>query len=282
MKPGGLRYRRPAGMSEALEFLAEPDAKVLAGGQSLVPLLNLRLAQPGTLVDINRLPGLDSIEVSPGEVRIGALVRHSGIESATALVRALPILSEIAAGLAYRAIRTRGTFCGSLAHADPLAEWPLVLCGLGGRVRAVSQRGEREIAVENFFQGFFATALEPDELLREAVLPLREGWVWGFSKFARKSGEFSLALALAGIERAPDGTVQQARVAVAGAGERPVRLPGLESALRGRSRESLPVDSEIAGFLEGLEPAGDLHGSREYKLALAATICRRALLRAWA
>ena len=282
MKPAAVRYRRATGMAEALELLAEPDAKVLAGGQSLVPLLNLRLARPATLVDINRIPGLNRMEADGDEVRIGAVVRHSEIEASRTLAERLPTLPAIAAGIAYRAIRTRGTFCGSVAHADPAAEWPLTLVGLGGRVRVASHRGEREIAADELFQGFFATSLQPDEVIVEAILPVAPGWRWGFAKFARKAGEFSLALALAGVERAPNGTIGDVRVAIGGAGGRPLRLPALEAAVRGRSPADLPGDAEIAGLAEGLEPSADLHGSREYKLALAATITRRALLKACA
>lgn len=282
MKPAALRYRRVTGMAEALELLAEPDAKVLAGGQSLVPLLNLRLARPATLVDINRIPGLGRLEAGGEEVRIGAVVRHAEIEASRPLAERLPVLPAVAAGIAYRAIRTRGTFCGSVAHADPAAEWPLLLVGLGGRVRVASRRGEREIEADELFQGFFSTSLEPDEVIVEAILPVAPNWRWGFAKFARKAGEFSLALALAGVERAPDGTIGGVRVAVGGVGERPLRLPAVEAALRGRSTADLPGEAEIASLAEGLAPTGDLHGSREYKLALAAAITRRALLKACA
>lgn|SRR5487761_1076595 len=282
MKPGIFSYRRPHRLDEALEFLREPETKVLAGGQSLMPLLNMRLAQPQSLVDINHLPELKSLEVAGAEVRLGALVRHADIEESAPLARGFPLLPEIAAGIAYRAIRTRGTFCGSLAHADPAAEWPTVLLGLGGRVRVRSLRGEREIDAEDLFRSFFATSLEPDELIAEAVLPRHDDWHWGFSKFARKAGEFSLALALAGVQLGADGTIRAARVAVGGVNVRPIRLPALESSLRGARVSELPVDREIAALAPELDPSTDLHGSRDYKLALAATICGRALLRACA
>jgi len=171
MKPNPFEYRRPDGIDEALAALALSDVKVLAGGQSLVPILNLRLAAPAALVDINTLPGLDEISIGTGEIRLGALVRHSQVEDSAELRQALPLLPRIAAGIAFRGIRTRGTICGSIAHADPSAEWPLVLLAMDGVVEARSVAGGRRISADHLFTGFLETSLTPGELIVETVRP---------------------------------------------------------------------------------------------------------------
>jgi carbon-monoxide dehydrogenase medium subunit len=278
MKPAPFTYHRPESVSGALELLVAAPSKVLAGGQSLVQQLNLRQVRTSHLVDINRLPGLNRLVVGDEEIRAGALVRHADLEDSAQLRQAFPLLHRIASRLAYRAVRNRGTVCGGVAYGDPGAEWPVLLLGLGGRVVARSTAGDREIAADDLFVGAFQTALRDDELLVETVLPKPTGWSWGFHKFARKEHVSPTgSMAMVGVKKDPDGWVRQARVAVSGIGDRPVRLSALEDRLREMPAGVLPPRADFERSVVDLQPKPDIHGSSEYKRALAATLARRAL-----
>ena len=276
MKPAPFNLHRPRGVPEALALLAGRDARVLAGGQSLVPLLAIRSVDVKHLVDINRISGLDRVSVADGEVRVGALVRHADVEDHRELRRAFPLLAQVADRLAYRAVRNRGTVCGGLAHADPTGDWPLVLLAVGGRLVARSVGREREIAADEFFTGPFDTTLAGDELLVEARFANPPGWRWGVDRFSRKTPGPALAMAIVGLQIDAGGRVRQARVAASGAGNRPLRVHALEEQLVAKDVDHVP-SLEFGPPLAKLNGAGDLNGSAEYRRGLVATVCRRAL-----
>ncbi|NMH96874.1 hypothetical protein HF526_06020 [Pseudonocardia sp. K10HN5] len=238
MKPAPFQYVRPSTVDEAVGVLGEhgDDAKILAGGQSLLPLLNLRLAVPSVLVDISRLRQLRGASLSgAGATRYGACVVHSEIEDGVVPDRSAGLIRAAAAGIGYRAIRNRGTLGGSLAHSDGSAEWPVIMAALGAEVLARSARGERAVSCREFVQGFFTNALHEDELIVGVdVPPVKPGARWGLHKAARKPGEFADSLAVAVVDVAPDGVVRSADVWLGAARDVPLRLPGVENAMTGR------------------------------------------------
>jgi CO/xanthine dehydrogenase FAD-binding subunit len=280
VKPPPLDYRRPESLDEALALLAEGgwDAKPLAGGQSLVPLLNLRLARPSLLVDLNGLSGLDAIEASNGAVRVAALVRQSALErSATAQVR-LPLVAECLPLVGHLATRNRGTIGGSIAHADAAAELPVALVALGGTVVALSVAGRREIPAEQFFVTHFTTMLEEGELVVETVWPAAaEGWGYAFEELAQRHGDYGLAMAACAL-RIEDGRTAEVRLCLGCVTERPTLV---ETGLTGR-----PVDAEGAAEAgaaarAAVDPAANVHASAAYLRHLAGVLAERAVLRAW-
>jgi len=247
LKPAPFEYHAPASVEEACSLLASlEDAKVLAGGQSLVPLLNFRLARPLHIVDINRIVGLERVYERDGGVAVQALARQSAIEDAQLVARVCPLLGAAVRLVAHRVIRNRGTVCGSLAHADPASELPAVLLALGGHVVARSTRGERVIPAEALFQGVMETALAPDELMTEAWFPASAGQ-FGVVEESRRHGDF----ALAGAVRAGD------RLALFGVAPTPVLAD--------------PKDPTL-----GLRPSGDLEASAEFRLHLVRVLTARA------
>ena len=249
MKPPRFEYHAPATVEEAVAALAGlEDAKVLAGGQSLVPLLNFRLAMPAHLVDINRVGGLDGIYERDGGVAVPALVRQSEAERSELLARRVPLLPQALRLVAHPVIRNRGTVVGSLVHADPAAELPAVLLVLGGRLRVRSKRGEREIAAEDLYQGVFESAIEPDELAVEAWFPAHAGEPCAIAEESRRHGDF----ALAGAARAGD------RLALFGVATTPV-LADPQDPARGR------------------EPSADLEASPEFRRHLVRVLAERVL-----
>src|SRR6202167_5731509 len=219
MKPAAFRYHAPKTIDEAVALLAEvapEDGRVLAGGQSLVPTMAFRLAQPGHLVDINGVAALGRIVVADGKLAIGACVRHAAFHRPVCKGPLGKLLADVVRHIAHYPIRNRGTFCGSLAHADPSSEWALVIVALDGEMLAKSARGERVIAARDFFKGIMTTARRDDELLVEARLPLLPaGTRCGFYEFNRRAGDFAMAAAL-GTYRVEDGKIIEPRLAVRG------------------------------------------------------------------
>jgi aerobic carbon-monoxide dehydrogenase medium subunit len=279
VKPAPFNLHRPRSVAEALALLVDGEARVLAGGQSLVPLLAIRSVNPKHLVDINRISGLDQVSVADGEVRVGALVRHADVEDHLELRRGFPLLPLVADRLAYRAVRNRGTVCGSLAHADPAGDWPLVFLAAGGCVVARSVEGQRQIVADEFFIGPFETALKGDELLVEARFANPPGWRWGFDRFSRKTPGPALAMAIVGLQVDADGIVQQARVAAGGASNGPLRVHALEELLVAVDVDRVPMLGVDASVAE-LHCKADVNGSAEYRRRLVATVCRRAVMSA--
>jgi carbon-monoxide dehydrogenase medium subunit len=280
VKPAPFDYVAPRSVAEATAALSSAggDAKVLAGGQSLVPLINLRLAKPAVLVDINRVAGLDGIAVPSGALSLGALVRHADLLSDRRVAAGWPILHDAAALIGHPAIRNRGTVGGSLAHADPAAELPAVLSVLGGSVVAEGARGRREIAADDLFLTYLTTALEPDEILTEVRLPaLPPAAGSAFVEFARRFGDF--ALVGAGAVVVPSGgAVGEARLALIGVGATPVRVD--LASLRGQplAAKTWSAAGELAAA--AVDPDSDLHAPAEYRRQLAAVMAERALARA--
>jgi carbon-monoxide dehydrogenase medium subunit len=273
MKSAAFAYRAPSTLPDALADLADGTVP-LAGGQSLMPLLNRRLQRPATVLDLNRIGGLDRITVTPEVVRIGAMTRLNAIERSTEAGAVLPVLTEVISYVAHYQIRLRATFGGSLCHADPAAELPALAIALDARLRLNSSTGERLVPAADFFTGPFRTCRRPDELLTEVELPVRPGFRFRFAEVSRR-GEAGLPLvSLCLGVRIEDGRVAEARAAASGAAPRPARLSGAEQLLVGR-RLGDPVTEAAAAAAEATDPSSDLHGSREYRRNLVRVLLRR-------
>jgi aerobic carbon-monoxide dehydrogenase medium subunit len=283
VRPPLLDYRRPDALPEALGLLAEfgDEAKVLAGGQSLVPMLNLRLARPAVLVDIGRLDGLRLLEpATGGGAVIGALTTHRQLEFAGPLLgpAGLGVLSRSARLIAHPPVRSRGTMGGSLAHADSLSEWCLLAVLLGARVTAVGAAGSREIEAEQLFQGFLTTALAPDEILTQVTFP-DPAPAAALVETAHRHGDFAIVAAGVWLGRGPDGA-RRARVVVGGVSPVPVRIKESEEILAsGPADERLAVEASLAAAA-AVDPHSDANATKEYRRRLTAVLVRRAVLAA--
>ena len=283
MKPPPFEYVLPHSIDEALEALAEKgsDARVLAGGQSLVPAMNFRLAAPAVLIDLNRLPELSYIREANGGLAIGAMTRQREVERSPAVASRAPLLHETMPWIAHVQIRNRGTIGGSVAHADPAAELPAVVLALGARLRARSRAAPegRWIPAAEFYHGLFATALQPDEILVEVAVPApppRTGWA--FREIARRSGDYAMAGVAARVTVDADGRCSDARIALLSVGEGPILAGEAATALTGRvpTEEAIREVAEIAAVRE-IDPPGDIHASATYRRHLAAVLVRQAL-----
>jgi len=277
MKPAPFAYVAPRGLAEALTLVREHGAegKVLAGGQSLVPLLAMRLARPAVLIDLNRVSRLDYIR-DGREVRIGAMTRQRAAELSPLVRRRLPLLVEALGYVGHPQIRNRGTIGGTLAHADPSAELPAVLSALDGRVVLRSSRGTRMLGPEEFFLSYLTTALAADELLVEVRLPAHERLGYAFVEVARRHGDYAL-VGVAVVVETDDGRITRARVAFTGVGAVPVRIEELEQAVAGKPATD-EVLSEAARIASArLDPEADIHASAEYRREVAGVLTERAL-----
>ena len=283
MKPAAFRYHAPKTVDEAVALLAEfaaDDGRVLAGGQSLVPTMAFRLARPAHLVDINGIEALNRIAVADGKLVIGACVRHSAFHKPVCEGPLGKLLTDVVHHIAHYPIRTRGTFCGSLAHADPASEWCLVLAALDGEVVAQSVRGTRAIAARDFFKGIMTTALRDDELLVEARLPLLPaGTRCGFYEFSRRAGDFALAAAV-GLYRLDGGKIAKPRLALGGAEVNPRRIAQAERALAGAAPGDQAFRAAAQAAMEAIDPMEDIINSAEFRRDLVLAVARRALERA--
>jgi carbon-monoxide dehydrogenase medium subunit len=254
---------------------ADHDVKILAGGQSLVPMLNLRLVRPAVLIDLNGVPGLDHITPSPaGGLSIGALVRHAKLADSTPVIERAPLLAEAARHVGHAAIRHRGTLGGSLAHADPAAELPAALVALGAEFVLHGPRGARTIQAPEFFRGLMTTALAPDEILVEIHVP-PQGPGWGFAEVVRRAGDFALAGVVALVGRPPGspGRCESARLVGFGVGDRPVRFAAAEEILTSPSGDpSAAVARAASAAAEACDPPDDVHASADYRRHLAAVL----------
>lgn len=280
MKPSPLRYHRPRDVPEAVRLLAELDgAKVLAGGQSLVPLLSMRLAAPAHLVDLDALPGLDAVEVGNGTVTVGALVRHADLLTHVGARRAQPLLGQALAHVAHPTIRNRGTTLGSVVHADPSAEMPAVLALLGGSVRAVSVRGERVVPASDLFVGPLETSLAHDELALSFTVPAaRDGEGTAVVELARRHGDYAVVGVVAAV-RLDDGTVAGARAAFVSAGELGT-VVDLDGPVAGSpaAQADWTACGDLAADLVDVEP--DIHATAAYRTQLVRVLTARALAEA--
>jgi carbon-monoxide dehydrogenase medium subunit len=287
VKPPPFRYSRPESVADALALL-EPEAKVLAGGQSLVPLLSMRLAVPEHLVDINRLAGLSYVEVAGGRVegrtvRVGALARHAEVLASPAAAAAQPLLRKALRWVAHPAIRNRGTTLGSLVHADPSGEMPAVLALLGGTVRVASTAGERTIAASEFFLGPLESAVQPGELAIEAQFPVlaAAGAGTGFAEISRRRGDYAVCGVAALAWLSADGRVGGAAAAYLSVGPVPVVLD-LTEAVAGAAADAAAFHAAADLARGRLRPAADIHATAAYRRHLAGVLTERALLEALA
>jgi aerobic carbon-monoxide dehydrogenase medium subunit len=285
VKPAPFAYHAPKTLEQAVAILAEvapEDGRVLAGGQSLVPTMAFRLARPAHLVDINQVAGFDRLAVESNTLSIAACVRHATFHRQVAAAPLGDLLAFVVRHIAHYPIRTRGTFCGSLAHADPASEWCLVATTLGGEIKARSARGTRSIAAEDFFQGLMTTALEDDELLEEARLPLLPSDTrWGFYEFSRRAGDYALAMALATF-RLEQGVMVEPRLGLGGVEASPRRIPEAEALLAGKPPEIAVFREAAAAAADVVDPLEDIQASGEYRRDLVRAVARRALERATA
>lgn len=286
MKPAPFRYFAPTTLEEALDALSSYgyEAKLLAGGQSLVPTMNFRLAQPGVLIDLNRIPNLGFIEANAdGGLRIGAMTRQRQVEQSTLVAARAPLLAAAMPLIAHVQIRNRGTVGGSLAHADPAAELPAVVATLGGRLVVRGQGGEREIAVNDFYIGLFATDLAADEILTEIVLPpkaQRSGFA--VQEIARRHGDYALAGVAVHVEMDEAHRCIEARLVYFSVGEGPVLATGAAELLRGeRPTAALIEEAARHASMIDLDPPSDIHASALYRRHLAEVLGRRALVEAF-
>ncbi|HEY1980205.1 MAG TPA: xanthine dehydrogenase family protein subunit M [Xanthobacteraceae bacterium] len=283
MKPPLFDYVVPASIDRAVAALAEAggDAKILAGGQSLVPMLNFRLLRPSVLVDINRIPGLAFIEENADSVRIGAMTRHFQLETLPVIARHFPIISCAMTHVAHLAIRNRGTIGGSLSHADPAAELPMLAMLLDAELHIASSEGKRPVAARDFFLDALTVDLGGADIVTEIVLPkLPPNTGWGFEEVARRHGDFALA-AVAATLTVSDGAIAQARLALTGVGPTPLRVAQAEALLIGHALDAELLGRIVGAVREGIAPETDLHASSDYRRHLAGVLTGRALAAAW-
>jgi len=285
MKPAAFEYFCPETLEEALSLLAEhgSDAKPLAGGQSLIPTMNFRLATPAVLVDLNRVTSLSFVTSDADVIRIGGMTRHATLETNPAIARDLPLIAQTMPFVAHAAIRSRGTIGGSLAHADPAAELPAVMLALQAVMKVEKVGASRVIPAAEFFTGLFSTALEPGEIVTEVAVPratARTGYA--FDEISRRHGDFALAGAVAVVTLDNDGVCTAARVALLGVGDRPLIATQVTLALVGhRPSPAMIRDAAAASAATDIDPSSDIHASSRYRASLAAVLIRRVLERAF-
>jgi len=280
MKTADFEYHSPRTLHDAtslLTALSDQDARILAGGQSLVPAMAFRLAQPRHLIDINGVEGLDTLRVDDGKLVVGACVRHAAFHRSLVAGPLGDILSNVAHHIAHYPIRARGTFCGSLAHADPASEWCLVATTLNASMVAASVRGERLIAAEDFFAGLMTTTLEDDEILKEVHIPLpAAGTVYGFYEFNRRAGDFAIASALT-AGRLVDGKITDIRVGLGGVEACPRHVPEAAAILEGASPSEEVFKAAGQAAADAIDPLEDQQADAAYRRDLTGTVIRRAL-----
>jgi len=280
MIPAEFEYKAPTTLDEAVRCLAAtPGAKVLAGGMSLIPALKHRLAQPPLLVDIGRIPDLDFVSVSGGKARIGARTPHAALIAHPALTGA-PIFAETAAVIGDAQVRNRGSFGGSLAHADPAADWPAVLLALGGEARLVGPKGRRSVSADDFFVGMLQSALADDEILTELVLPLetkRAGAA--YRKLRQPASGFAIVGAAVQLTADRRGRIEEIRIGVTGVNPVPFRAKSVEARLVGQSPDAATLRT-LCTQIDEADPSGDLHASAEYRQHLAGVFVARAVAKA--
>lgn len=299
MKPAPFEYHRPTSVDEALSLLEQHgyDAKLLAGGQSLIPAMNFRLAQPAVLIDLNRVAGLAGIGVAASAdgdgpdtaastatdpLRIMAMTRQREVERSPDVARVAPLLADALPFVAHPQIRNRGTLGGSAAHADPASEIPGVLVALDARLHLRGPSGTRELPARDFFTGLFGTALEPDEMLTAIDLrPLPPRTGWAFEELSRRHGDFALAGVATAVTLGADGRCQDARIALFGVGDGPMPADGAVAALIGSTVDAAAIQAAAdAASTSDIDPPADIHASSEYRRRLVRVLVTRALTRA--
>lgn len=283
MKPPPFDYVAPASATEAVALLADDsrEARILAGGQSLIPVLSMRLARPDVLVDICRIPDLAHFEIDlSGDLVIGAAVTQAAVETDVRVRRGWPLLAAALGRVAHPQVRNRGTVCGSLAHHDPAAELPAVAVALGARMSVTGPSGEREIPATEFFTGTFQTALRPDELLAAVRFPAAPGPAWGFEELTRRHADFAI-VGVAVQMRRRDGVVERSRIVGFGLGGAPVRLRDAERAIAGHTPNDAVAAAVAAAATTDLDPPADAHGDARFRRDATRALLVRAVLTAW-
>jgi len=273
--PAEFDYVVPETLDEALAALKDggEDAKVLAGGHSLLPLMKLRLAAPTLLVDLRRVPGLSGIERSNGGWTIGAMTTHTAMENESEL----GLMSAVAHTIADPQVRNRGTIGGSLAHGDPASDQLAILLAYEGSVVIRGESGEREVAAADLFEDYLTTAVGEGEVLTETRWPALDGYGWGYQKFNRRKEDWSMVAVSALVKKAGDGSCEDVRIGLTHMGNVPLRATAAEQALRGGALDAASIAAAAEQAAEGTEPPGDLNASPDYKRHLARVLCRRAL-----
>jgi aerobic carbon-monoxide dehydrogenase medium subunit len=281
MKPAKFDYYDPESLEEALTLLDahQRDGKVLAGGQSLMPLLNMRLARPSIIVDINRIKELNYVRPSDGGIAIGAIARQRALQTEKLIAERVPILQESAYYIAHPQIRSRGTICGSIAHADPAAELPALALALDAEMTLTSAKAARAVSADIFFQSFFTTALEANEILTEVRFPAApKDSAWSVLEISRRHGDFAIAGIVAGLALEPNRQViARARLVYFGVGPMPIRVKAAEDALIGQAPTEPAFEAAAQSAKQGIDPSNDIHATEEYRRAVAATLTKRAL-----
>ena len=279
MKLPPFDYACPTTLPEAIQLLASnDDAKAIAGGQSLVPMLAFRLSQPSLLVDLRKLADLRGIRISDAGVTLGAMVRWRDIEDDERLETAHPLLKAAISHVAHYQIRNRGTVGGSIAHADPAAEMPGIAMTCDAEIAVVGKSGARVIQAADFFQGALTTALTTDEIIVDIRLPAwPAGRRWGFQEFARRRGDFAMAAAAVFYDQDERGKARNAHVGVIGVGDRPMRLTAVEDVLNGESIDEATIAKADAATSAAVDPQDDIHASAAYRRSLVGTMVERAL-----
>ena len=281
MKPPVFAYRDPRSLPETLSLLAEhgSDASILAGGQSLIPLLNLRLARPEVVIDINRVPGLDGVDITPQAIRVGALARVRSLEGSAPIRGAAPALSAALGSIAHPQIRSRTTIGGNISHADPSSELPGLLAAYDGRIELTTSSGQRWVGWDDFFLSVFTTSREPDELVTAVEFPCADGFRYDFEEIARRPGDYPLSAVCAGVATS-GSTVTGARLAAVAIADRPVRLREAEASLVGASLTDATAIREVARTAaREIDPVDDDHGSAAYRRGIVRTLVERTLTR---
>ena len=268
-------YEAPESLEEAIRMLHEngEDAKLLAGGHSLLPLMKLRLAAPTILVDLRKIPGLHGVRQENGGWRIGPMTRHADLQDTTEL----GVVARAAGLVADQQVRNRGTIGGSIAHGDPASDMPTVLLSLDGSVTARGPDGERTIAAADLFQDYLTTALAHDEVITEVRLPSLDGYGFGYQKFTRRAEDWAMVGVCALVSRAADGTCDDVRIGLTQMGSTPLRASAAENALRGSQLDDASIAAAAERAAEGTDPPGDLNATPDYKRHLARVLTRRAL-----
>jgi aerobic carbon-monoxide dehydrogenase medium subunit len=268
-------YEAPESLDEAVRMLHEngEDAKLLAGGHSLLPLMKLRLATPTILVDLRRVPGLHGVTRSNGGWRIGAMTRHADLQE----VAELGVVSRAAGLIADQQVRNRGTIGGSLAHGDPASDLPAVVLTLEGELKVRGSGGERTIAAADMFRDYLTTALQPDEVITEVNLPALDGWGFGYQKFTRRAEDWAMVGVCALVRKGSGGDCEDVRIGLTHMGSTPLRAGAAEEALRGGALDAASIAAAAEQAAAGTDPPGDLNATADYKRHLAKVLTRRAL-----
>jgi CO/xanthine dehydrogenase FAD-binding subunit len=285
MKPASFEYVRPASLEDALEVLRQrgDDAKVLAGGQSLVPMMNFRLARPAVLVDLNPLANLAYIRTENHGLAIGAMTRQRTIEKSALVRERAPLLAEATPWIGHLPIRTRGTIGGSLVHADPAAEYPVVMVALDAELTLARGTGTRRVPAADFFDTYLSTTIAPDEILTEILVPsLTPGAGVAFVEISRRHGDFAIVAAAAVVDLDSSGRVAEARIALGGVGPKPVRGRAAERMLTGQRPTAALLLEASRSVMAETDPPEDIHASAEYRREMSAVFTRRALTAALA